>query len=184
MECAVVLLGLTSGHKIGLVVVAGVFIAFALVSSFVLPRWNQSFPGRGARFYYLASVLLFAAMIAAVEIFGAEGQAKTASAAELSKSAPQAGTIQVAESEWKVQLPSSAAKTLPAGAYVFHVVNQGKVQHNLTVSGPRVANEHTPNLNPGQSADLRVTLVAGTYDLYCSIPGHKQLGMDAKLAVG
>jgi uncharacterized cupredoxin-like copper-binding protein len=182
MECAVVLLGLTTGHKIGLAVVAAVFIGFALVSSFVLPRRNPDFPGRGARLYYLATVLLFVAMIAAVEIFGAEGQEKTASAAELSKSAPQSGTIQVRESEWKVQLPPS--KTLRAGAYDFHVVNQGKVPHNLTVSGPRVANQHTPTIAPGQSADLHVTLASGTYDLYCSIPGHKQLGMDAKLAVG
>ncbi len=38
---------LTTGHKIGLLVVGLAFIVFALVSSFVLPRRNPNFPGRG-----------------------------------------------------------------------------------------------------------------------------------------
>jgi hypothetical protein len=42
-----VLLGgeLPVGHEIGLIVVAAVFIAFALVSSLVVPRYKPDFPG-------------------------------------------------------------------------------------------------------------------------------------------
>jgi hypothetical protein len=42
-----VLLGaeLSTGHEIGLIVVAAVFIAFALASSFLLPRYKPDFPG-------------------------------------------------------------------------------------------------------------------------------------------
>ena len=43
---ALVVAGLSTGHKIGLAVVGGAFIVFALVSSFVLPRRNPNFPGR------------------------------------------------------------------------------------------------------------------------------------------
>lgn len=180
----VLVAGLSTGHKVGLLIVACAFIAFALISSFVVPRRNPNFPGRGAGVYYLVSIVFFVIMIGAVEIFGAEGAEPTASAAGLAENGIARGTIQVTESEWTIKLPSNTATTLKAGTYTFHVVNDGKLAHNLTVNGPRVGNQHTPNIQPGQSADLKVTLETGQYDLYCSIPGHKQQGMDAKLAVG
>ena len=64
---------LPTSHKIGLVVVAGVFILFALTASFVAPRFRPDFPGKaGLGVFIVASLFLFAAMIAAVEIFGAD----------------------------------------------------------------------------------------------------------------
>lgn len=69
-------LGLTTGHKVGLLVMAGVFIVFSLVSSFWAPRLNPNYPGRGLSVFVVVSLALFALMIAAVEIFGAEGEEK------------------------------------------------------------------------------------------------------------
>jgi predicted PurR-regulated permease PerM len=69
----VLLLGLTTGHKVGLLVVAGVFVSFALSSSFLAPRLKPDFPGRaGLAPFIIVSLALFAAMLIAVEIFGAE----------------------------------------------------------------------------------------------------------------
>ena len=51
LSTSLVVAGLSSGHKIGLATVGGVFILFALVSSFVLPRRNPNFPGRGVGWY-------------------------------------------------------------------------------------------------------------------------------------
>jgi hypothetical protein len=68
-----VLLGeeLPLGHEIGLIVVAGVFIAFALVSSFLVPRYKPDFPGpAGLSVFAIASVVMFALMIVAVNFFG------------------------------------------------------------------------------------------------------------------
>ncbi|HVS84695.1 MAG TPA: hypothetical protein VHD91_03600 [Gaiellaceae bacterium] len=68
-----VLAGLSTGHMIGLAVMAAIFIAFALISSFVLPRYRPDFPGKnGLSVFVIVCFLLFALMIAAVEIFGAE----------------------------------------------------------------------------------------------------------------
>jgi hypothetical protein len=67
------LLALTTGHKLGLLVVACIFIACALLSAMVIPRFRPSFPGRGLPLFLLASVALFAAMFTAVLVFGAEG---------------------------------------------------------------------------------------------------------------
>jgi mono/diheme cytochrome c family protein len=71
-HAAFVVAGLSTGHKIGLAAVGVAFIAFALVSSFVLPRRNPNFPGRFLGLYVSLCVLFFVAMLAAVLVFGKE----------------------------------------------------------------------------------------------------------------
>ena len=62
---------LSTGHEIGLIVVAAVFIVFALLASFVAPRYKPDFPGpNGIGPFVIASVVLFALMVAAVNFFG------------------------------------------------------------------------------------------------------------------
>lgn len=59
------------GHEVGLIVVAGVFIAFALAASFLVPRYKPDFPGpSGLSVFAIASVVMFVLMIAAVNFFG------------------------------------------------------------------------------------------------------------------
>jgi hypothetical protein len=59
------------GHEIGLIVVAAIFIAFALVSSFVVPRYKPDFPGpTGLSTFVIVSVVMFGLMVAAVNFFG------------------------------------------------------------------------------------------------------------------
>ena len=59
------------GHEIGLIVVAALFIAFALVSSFLVPRYKPDFPGpSGLSVFVIASIVMFALMVAAVNFFG------------------------------------------------------------------------------------------------------------------
>ena len=187
-------LALSTGHTVGLAVVAGAFILFALTASFLLPRYQPDFPGRALPAFVIVSVLFFFGMMTAVEVFGAEGKesehAGTAeapgnevtgnTAATTNAGTPQK-TIVVTGTEYKLALK---AKKLAPGAYVFRFVNAGKQPHNLTVSGPQVNNEATPTIGGGKSAALDVALVPGTYDLYCSVPGHKELGMDVSLTVG
>ena len=176
------LAALSTGHKIGLGVVGGTFILFALTSSLVLPRKRPDFPGKnGLSVFVLVSFVFFFAMVTAVVVFGAETEAKGAEAPAAS-SAPAAAPIPVGETEFKIALP--AAK-VPAGKVTFAVQNAGKIQHDLVVSGPGVTGAaKTPLINAGQSAKLTVTLAAGSYTLYCSVPGHRAAGMVAKLTVG
>jgi mono/diheme cytochrome c family protein len=61
-----VLSALATGHKVGIAVVAAVFIAFALVSSFLLPARQPQFPGRRVREFVVVTVLLTAGMLATV----------------------------------------------------------------------------------------------------------------------
>ena len=62
---------LSTGNEIALIVVAAIFIAFALASSFLLPRYKPDFPGpAGLSVFAIASVVMFVLMIAAVNFFG------------------------------------------------------------------------------------------------------------------
>jgi plastocyanin len=157
-----------------------IFIFFSLSSAFLAPRRWPSFPGRFFSVFVVTCFVLFALMIGAVEIFGAESE--PAKASEPTAAGATGTTLAVSEKEWRVILPPAAK--LKQGTYTLHVTNTGTVVHNLYVNGPNVMKKGTRDLQPGQSADLEVTLGTGTYDVYCAIPGHKQLGMDAKLLVG
>jgi plastocyanin len=77
----------------------------------------------------------------------------------------------------------SGGTTLSPGTYTFDVKNSGPTGHNLTINGPGVDNQATPTFTGGTKR-LTVTLAKGTYELYCSVPGHKQAGMDVDITVG
>lgn len=166
------LAALSSDHKLGLGLVAGTFILFALASSFLIPRYRPQYPGRnGMALFVIVAVALFVGMLFAMEFFGREP--KEASAAE-------GKAVRVSEVEYRI---SVAEKNLHAGSYSFDVKNDGQLQHDLTIDGPGVSKAATPLIDSGSSAKLHVTLKPGTYDLYCSVPGHKQQGMDTKITV-
>jgi len=79
---------LSTAHKIGLIVFGGAFIAFALISSFVMPRRNPDFPGRGLGWYVVVCVVFFLAMISAVLVFGKETETEPAAAATSAATPP------------------------------------------------------------------------------------------------
>jgi uncharacterized cupredoxin-like copper-binding protein len=191
----VLLLGLSTGHKIGLGLAVLGFAGFSLIVSLLVPRWYPDFPGRGLRVFIVACLLLFVGMMSAVivlaretseaEANGAEPttQATTTSATTATSAttttAATSTSVPVSETEFKITLPKT---TLAAGSYSFAVANDGKIDHDLVIQGNGV-DEKTPTIAPGKSATLNVDLKPGTYDVYCSIPGHKQAGMDLKLTV-
>ncbi len=182
------LLALSTGHKLGLGIAGGIFVLFAAVSAVLIPRYRPDFPGRrGLTPFIVLTVFVFLGMVFAVEVFGAEEEEKPEKAEEAetgtSPGPPSAGTpqaIKVNEVEFKIELPRKSYKP---GSYVFDVRNAGQIGHDLTVKGPGSDNAKTPLIDPGKSAKLRLALQAGTYELYCSVPGHKDAGMDLKIAV-
>ena len=81
--------------------------------------------------------------------------------------------------EWRV---SPAYRTLAAGQVEFNAANLGEDDHDFSIR-----RDATPLrsvfLAPGESASVRVTLAAGEYTLYCSLPSHEGYGMRAKVTV-
>src|SRR5215211_4970382 len=77
-----IVFALATGHKIAIGVMGAIFIAFALVSSFVLPRRSPNFPNRKVGLYAVATVVLFAAMLATILVFGIEEESGSNEARE------------------------------------------------------------------------------------------------------
>ncbi|KUJ70480.1 copper-binding protein [Streptomyces albus subsp. albus] len=75
-------------------------------------------------------------------------------------------------------------KTFKAGNYTFVAKNDGSQVHALEITGSG-AHQETRELAPGQSARFTVTLKSGaTYQLFCPVDGHRELGMKTTLTVG
>jgi uncharacterized cupredoxin-like copper-binding protein len=89
-------------------------------------------------------------------------------------------TIEVKEAEFALK-PAEITLEKP-GTYLFKAVNSGGTVHALEVEGQGIE-EETEEIQPGQSAELKVKLEAGNYELYCPVDGHKEEGMEGKVIV-
>jgi uncharacterized cupredoxin-like copper-binding protein len=69
--------------------------------------------------------------------------------------------------------------TASAGKTTIRFTNGGAVDHDFTLDAPPI---HIL-VKPGKTAEATLTLTPGTYTFYCSIPGHRQSGMQGKLIV-
>jgi len=70
----------------------------------------------------------------------------------------------------------------PAGALTLTSPNESTIPHNLAIEGGGL-NEKGPVVESGGVSELKVTVKAGEYTFYCSVPGHREGGMVGKLTV-
>jgi mono/diheme cytochrome c family protein len=106
-----VLSALATGHKVGIAVVAGVFIAFALASSFLLPALRPQFPGRRLGFFVAGAALLTAGMLATVIALAGEPKEAREAAGETTPAA----TTSPAQTTNTAPPQTTAAPSAPAG---------------------------------------------------------------------
>ena len=90
--------------------------------------------------------------------------------------APELSRLQVTAREWKLTL---SRPSLKAGPALVELVNRGEDPHDLHIG----AAGHIPETQSLERGSKNVTLAAGSYTLYCSLPGHAALGMSATLTV-
>ena len=111
-------LGLSTGHSVGLALVAGAFVAFALVSALVVPRRWPQFPGRRLGWFIAATLVLFVGMLAAVEVFAKESEEPEAAEAVTEKPGTGTGTTTQAQ-------PPAAKGDAAAGKRLFEAQGCG-----------------------------------------------------------
>jgi uncharacterized cupredoxin-like copper-binding protein len=135
------------------------------------------------RILAIAAVMAVVALGATACGSGSSSSTSTPAAAGGSSGGSGGGTpVDVTLKEYSITV--SGGTTLAAGTYTFHVSNSGTMGHNLTIDGPGVEDATTGTFSAGGTADVTVTLKDGTYEFYCSVPGHKELGMDDTVTVG
>jgi cytochrome c553 len=134
---------LSTAHKIGLIVVAAAFIVFALVSSFLLPRRNPDFPGKGLGWYVVVCVLFFLAMISAVLVFGKESETTPAAAAATPAATPPSNANADAGKQVFVTAQCGGCHTMKAAGSTGEIgpnldqlkPNFGVIVHQVEVGG-------------------------------------------------
>jgi plastocyanin len=103
---------------------------------------------------------------------GAEGESGAGSAATIKFEASPSG---LAFEETKV--------TAKAGEDMIDFTNPGSIAHNVTIedsAGKTIGKTET--LSEG-STSTTVNLEPGTYTFFCSVPGHREAGMEGTLVV-
>jgi nitrite reductase (NO-forming) len=146
-------------------------------------QWLREREGRRDAWVICIFLLAAAALIGAIIGIGfgirAIDQAKHSSSSSRAPSAAEAAptSAMVHLSEFAIE-PKTV--TVAQGG-TLQVMNMGTVQHNVAVKDSTLA---TPMIDAGGSANLILGgLSAGTYQLYCQVPGHDAAGMVATLKV-
>jgi uncharacterized cupredoxin-like copper-binding protein len=69
-----------------------------------------------------------------------------------------------------------------AGKVTISMTNMSPLEHNITIAQGTKVLGATPTFKGG-SRTLALTLKPGKYVFYCSVPGHRQAGMEGTLTV-
>ncbi len=123
----------------------------------------------------------------AASAFSASGAASHASA---KASLPTTITVTAGKpTEFGFKLSKTSG--VPVGKVIFKVTNKGKIPHSFKIcnspsggTANTCVGHATPNINPGKSATLTVTLTKGKHEYLCTVPGHAAGGMKGVLGVG
>ena len=73
--------------------------------------------------------------------------------------------------------------TAKAGTVAIDFTNKAELAHNVTVEASDGSKLGATETFSGGSKTLSVTLKPGTYKFFCSVPGHRQAGMEGTLTV-
>ena len=76
-----------------------------------------------------------------------------------------------------------AALSAKAGTVRIVLSNPAPVPHNISLQGPGGLDAHGATVPKGGNSQVQAKLKAGKYTFYCSVPGHRQAGMQGTLTV-
>jgi plastocyanin len=125
--------------------------------------------------------IVFAAVVFALLSFAGCGGGDDASDTTAGATGGGGGqTIDVNASDFMF---APADLTAEAGELTINLVNDGQSDHAIEIEGNGVE-EESDTISPGDSTSFSVTLEDGTYEIYCPVDGHKDMGMVGTLTVG
>jgi plastocyanin len=175
-------------------IAGGVLVAWALILALALGLRHPAFPGNllGERMVIAISVVLVLAAMSAAVITASEpakaGSQGASSSKPPSTGAPPSGPAAPASNLKLAADPSGLlsydTKQLSgkAGRVTIAFTNAASLEHNVTIAQGSTQLGATPTFSGG-TRTLTLNLKPGTYTFYCSVPGHRQSGMEGTLHV-
>jgi plastocyanin len=148
-----------------------------------------------ARPWRISTLPLLALAVGALALGGC-GSSKSTSSSESTPATPATATQSTstgsssaaeslslaANSEGQLSYDKKSL-TAKAGTVAIDFTNMSQLGHNVTVeSSTGSVVGATPTFS-GESKTLTLKLAPGTYKFYCSVPGHRQAGMEGTLVV-
>jgi plastocyanin len=148
-------------------------------------------------------VVSFLALAAGLLVLAGCGSSSSSSSSAASAPAPAATTAtETSTSTSSTPSPANGSSNLsleanPEGALKYNTTalsakagkvsiafaNMSPVGHNVTVASSSGAVVGATPTFSGSSKTLALNLKPGTYKFYCSVPGHRQAGMEGTLVV-
>lgn len=122
------------------------------------------------------ALLVAVLMVAAVACGGEPADEPAAPAGEATGAAGGPATFVAVDIAYE-QAPASLAP----GRHTFELVNDGATRHTVTIE--ELGDRDVVEADGGQTATGDVELDAGSYTYYCSVPGHREAGMEGTLDV-
>jgi plastocyanin len=90
------------------------------------------------------------------------------------------GAIDVSETDFAL---NPADPSVSAGNVTINATNDGQTEHAIEVEGPNGEQKSDP-IAPGEKTSLTVDFSKpGTYEWYCPIDSHKDMGMKGEITV-
>ena len=99
---------------------------------------------------------------------------------------PAAGTVQTvrlnADPGGQLRFNKGSVNAQP-GEVRLVMTNPSSLQHNVSLEGPGGLDEDGKVVSKGGASQVSAKLKPGKYTFYCSVPGHRQAGMEGTLTV-
>jgi plastocyanin len=198
--------------KVPFYVAGGTLALWAVIVSMALGMRKPAFPGglRGQRIVIAITAVLVAGAVSTAVLTSspppkkAVAQASSTSPASAVPAAPApaapaattgtpappsspartgaASTLALAANPSGLLSYSTKQLSAKAGAVTINFTNAAPLEHNLTIAEGSKVLGATPTFTGG-ARTLTLTLKPGTYTFYCTVPGHRQAGMEGTLSV-
>jgi uncharacterized cupredoxin-like copper-binding protein len=175
--------------KVPYYIAGGLLVAWALFVSVVLGRRNPNFPGSlgGQRAVMAISAVLVLATVSMAVVTSGDSSAKatiapvTQTGREAASGSGTSSLTDAADPEGQLRFTTENLSAR-AGKVTIDFKNMSPLMHNMTIAQGTTVLAATPTFQGG-SKTLTLNLKPGTYVFYCSVPGHRQAGMEGKLTV-
>jgi uncharacterized cupredoxin-like copper-binding protein len=171
-----------ASSKLPYYIAGGLLAAWAVL----LAAWGIShaeFPGSlgRARLVMLTSLVLVAATMTAAVVTGGEASEEHAGQGAAAPPATSRTLALAADPGGALRFDKTRAAVL-AGRVTVKLMNDSTIAHNVTIAQDSKTLGATKTITKSTDT-LAVDLAPGDYVFFCSVPGHRQSGMQGTLTV-